>query len=114
MSGKGTYTWPDGGEYYGDYVNNIKEGRGVFKWPNGREFDGPFANGKPHGVGTLTVGDKKQNAEFIEGKLNKSFKKSKPDLRLKENDQKGSQDAAAPNDVTSSPTSSKKKKKKNK
>ncbi len=34
MHGKGLYKWPDGREYYGDYVNNIKEGYGRFKWNN--------------------------------------------------------------------------------
>jgi hypothetical protein len=103
MNGKGTYTWPDGGEYYGDYINNVKEGRGIFKWPNGREFDGPFANGKPHGVGMLTVGEKKQEAEFLDGKLNKGFRRSKTNIQTqRENEQKGGQDAAAPNEAAES------------
>ena len=31
MHEKGLYKWADGREYYGDYVNNIKEGYGRFK-----------------------------------------------------------------------------------
>jgi hypothetical protein len=90
MHGKGAYQWPDGGEYYGDYNNNIKEGKGKFKWPNGREFDGPFSNGNPHGIGILTVGDKIQQVEFIDGKVNKGFKRAKTNaVGMRENLQKG-------------------------
>jgi hypothetical protein len=91
MHGKGVYKWPDGGEYIGDYLNNVKEGRGKFKWPNGREFDGPFSNGNPHGVGILTVAGKSQEVEFIEGKINKNYKKGQSTVvnkSTKENTQK--------------------------
>lgn len=96
MHGKGVYRWPDGGEYEGDYVNNIKEGHGVFKWPNNRHFEGPFVNGNPHGVGMLTVSDKVQEAEFINGKINKNYKKEKANrnnenLQKKANDSQGNQ-----------------------
>jgi hypothetical protein len=69
MHGKGLYKWPDGGEYYGDYINNIKEGNGVFKWVNGKVFEGPFKNGRPHGVGKLKTNNKEIEVEFKEGKL---------------------------------------------
>jgi hypothetical protein len=77
MHGKGIYRWPDGGEYIGDYNNNIKEGRGRFRWPNGREFDGPFVSGNPHGIGILNVNGKTQEVEFIDGRVNKNYKKLK-------------------------------------
>lgn len=74
MHGKGKYKWPDGGEYYGDYINNIKEGLGRFRWANGRIFDGPFKDGKPNGIGKLTVSGKTIEVEFVDGKVNKSYK----------------------------------------
>lgn len=69
MDGKGLYKWPDGGEYYGDYKNNIKEGLGKFKWANGKIYEGPFKDGKPHGFGKLYINDTKFDVEFREGKL---------------------------------------------
>ena len=69
MHGKGLYKWPDGGEYYGDYVNNIKEGFGVFKWTNGKTYEGEFKNGKPDGVGKLKANRKEMEVEFKDGRL---------------------------------------------
>ena len=78
MHGSGKYKWPDGGEYIGEYSNNIKEGKGNFKWANGKIFDGPFKNGRPHGFGKLTINDGVFDVEFKEGKLvnNKTTKGS--------------------------------------
>ena len=74
MHGFGHYLWPDGGEYKGEYENNIKEGFGWFKWANGRIYDGPFVDGKPHGIGNLTVNNKTVEVQFVDGKINKSYK----------------------------------------
>ena len=63
------YTWPDGGFYEGDYVNNIKEGNGKFKWSSGRIFEGEFKKGKPHGFGKLKIGNMEFKVEFNNGKL---------------------------------------------
>jgi hypothetical protein len=76
MHGTGTYSWPDGGEYKGQYINNIKEGEGVFRWPNGRIYKGKFLDGNPHGIGVCIVGDKTTEVEFINGNINKNYKKS--------------------------------------
>ena len=40
MHGKGTYSWPDGRSYVGEYVNDLKEGNGVYTWIDGRKYDG--------------------------------------------------------------------------
>jgi hypothetical protein len=69
MHGKGFYKWPDGGEYYGDYVNNIKEGNGRFKWVNGKIFEGQFKKGKPNGFGKLKTATRELDVEFKDGKL---------------------------------------------
>ena len=68
MHGKGIYKWPDGNEYEGDYINNIKEGEGIFKWKDGRIFKGKFKNGKPHGKGILTIKGISFEAIFENGK----------------------------------------------
>jgi hypothetical protein len=77
MHGRGIYRWPDGSEYVGDYINNIKEGIGTFKWSTGRIFIGPFVQGKPHGVGKLTKDGKTIECEFLNGAINRNYKKAK-------------------------------------
>jgi hypothetical protein len=32
MDGKGTFNWPDGRKYVGDYKDDKKEGYGTFEW----------------------------------------------------------------------------------
>lgn len=46
MDGHGEFTWPDGRNYIGDYVNDKKEGFGIFTWPDGREYSGTWLKGK--------------------------------------------------------------------
>lgn len=46
MHGTGTFWWPDGRIYIGDYINDKKHGRGVFTWPDGRKYDGEWFDGK--------------------------------------------------------------------
>ena len=40
MNGKGTFTWPNGNFYSGDFVDDIKHGYGLFSWNNGRKYKG--------------------------------------------------------------------------
>ena len=68
MHGKGLYKWPDGNEYEGEYINNVKEGKGEFRWKDGRVYTGAFENGRPHGKGLLTVKGITFNAVFDEGR----------------------------------------------
>ena len=44
---KGIYKWKEGGEYEGEYRDNIREGKGIFRWKNGIIFEGNFVDGKP-------------------------------------------------------------------
>ena len=92
MHGKGLYKWPDGGEYYGDYVNNIKEGNGRFKWVNGKIFEGQFKKGRPDGLGKLITGNKEVNVEFKDGKLVTNIKEMIMKDKEKENKIKNNED----------------------
>jgi hypothetical protein len=46
MHGKGTYHWPDGRTFAGNYSNDHRNGPGVLKWPDGRECKGHWVNGR--------------------------------------------------------------------
>lgn len=119
MHGKGIYKWPDGGEYLGEYINNIKEGFGKFKWPNGKEFEGYFHDGKPHGNGFMYVNTEKFEVEFSDGKLIKNVKvkistnnlpqiyKSITEKKTKSNTPKSAASGNANNNKIISPSESK-------
>lgn len=74
MHGRGIYKWPDGSEYEGDYVDNIKEGYGFFKWSNGKTFKGGFKKNTPHGTGIMTLGNEIFEVVFEVGKMIRSNK----------------------------------------
>ena len=46
MHGEGTFTWADGRQYQGEYVDDKKQGVGIFIWPDGRQYEGQWLNGK--------------------------------------------------------------------
>ena len=72
----GKYIWNEKKFYVGDYVNGIKEGNGEITYEDGRKFVCPFVNGKPHGIGFYYKGNQKREVEFINGKINKNYKKN--------------------------------------
>lgn len=54
MHGYGHLQWPDGRQYEGDFVNDVREGHGTFQWNDGRIYTGSWLNGKQHGTGVQT------------------------------------------------------------
>lgn len=52
MNGRFTYTWPNGNQYDGYWINGIRTGRGTFTWANGDRYSGEFLDGKMNGRGT--------------------------------------------------------------
>lgn len=58
MEGKGTYTWPDGKKYTGEYKEDRKDGEGTFEFPNGTKYVGSWKLGKQDGFGKIFQGDK--------------------------------------------------------
>ena len=56
-TGKGVYTYRDGGKYDGDFVDGKMHGNGVFTWPDGEKYDGDYVDDKMHGKGVFTLPD---------------------------------------------------------
>ena len=52
--GQGTYRWPNGRTYMGEWYDNQMDGEGVETWPNGSKYEGQFKRNKRHGQGTFT------------------------------------------------------------
>ena len=47
-------TWPDGRQYEGEFVNDVKQGQGTFQWADGRIYTGQWLNGKQNGTGAIS------------------------------------------------------------
>ena len=67
INGKGTFIWPNGDKYNGNWKNQKPHGLGTFKWVNGTKYIGDWEFGIQNGQGTVTWanGDK-----YIGGRKN--------------------------------------------
>ena len=45
----GTYTYPSGSKYVGEYRDNKRHGQGTYTWPSGKKIVGTWANGESNG-----------------------------------------------------------------
>ena len=71
--GRGTFRFPEGHVYVGEWKAGQAEGRGTFKWASGSVYDGEFRAGARHGRGMLRFVDGEVyagegNAGTIEGR----------------------------------------------
>ena len=67
--GQGTYTFSNGRKYVGEYKDGKKNGQGTFTFPNGWKYVGEWKDGDINGFGILTIPNgKKGIGEFIENK----------------------------------------------
>ena len=56
---KGKYTYLDGSQYYGSWVNGQKNGQGILKFSDNNKYVGLWNNDEFHGKGTFHLGDNK-------------------------------------------------------
>ncbi|NDG56238.1 MAG: hypothetical protein EBX56_09860 [Betaproteobacteria bacterium] len=75
----GTWTWPYGGKYVGEWKDGKEHGRGMWTWPSGIGYAGDFKDGKEHGHGTWTrsngdryVGQWQDGKEHGQGTMTRS------------------------------------------
>ncbi|MDC0431956.1 trypsin-like peptidase domain-containing protein, partial [Paracoccaceae bacterium] len=71
INGQGTHTWADGEKYVGEFKDNDQHGQGTYTWANGEKYVGEFLNDKKNGQGTVkwANGDK-YVGEYKDGKRN--------------------------------------------
>ena len=66
--GQGTFTYPNGEKYEGDWKNGKYNGQGTYTWSDGEKYEWEFKDGNPNGQGTMTLTDgTKGIGEFREG-----------------------------------------------
>jgi hypothetical protein len=53
QSGLGTYTYPDGGRYVGEWYASAQTGLGTYTFPDGRRYVGEWMWNTRHGQGSL-------------------------------------------------------------
>ena len=71
QNGQGTYTYPDGAKYVGEFRDGKRNGQGTFTFPDGSKYVGEFRDGKRNGQGTFTFPNgEKYVGEFRDGKYN--------------------------------------------
>lgn len=51
VNGQGTYIWPNGDKFVGEWTNGKRNGKGSFIWPEGDLYAGDWKNGKDNGQG---------------------------------------------------------------
>ncbi len=55
--GRGTFTWPNGDQYQGQWLNDQPDGQGIHSYSDGRRYEGQWRRGEKHGRGIATWPD---------------------------------------------------------
>ena len=55
--GKGTFIFPNGDKYIGEFKYHTQNGQGTYTWIKGDKYVGYYKDGKRHGQGTITYAD---------------------------------------------------------
>ncbi|MFK7808102.1 MAG: caspase family protein [Saprospiraceae bacterium] len=68
INGKGTYVYPSGAKYMGDFKDGEIHGVGICYYTDGSKYSGQWANRFPEGKGTKTYADgTKRQGEWLKG-----------------------------------------------
>jgi hypothetical protein len=57
LHGQGTFYYPDGTKYVGEFLNGKRHGKGTFTYQDGTAFVGTFKAGKQQGLGECIAED---------------------------------------------------------
>ena len=69
INGKGIYTYSDGTKYNGYFENGLKNGEGFIEFPDGKQYYGNWLNDESYGNGYLINGNEKIEVIFRHGKI---------------------------------------------
>ena len=79
-NGQGTLTFPSGAKYVGEFREEKYHGQGTYTHPDGQKYVGEYNDNKKHGQGTLTFpSGQKYVGEFRDGKRNGRGTHTHPD-----------------------------------
>lgn len=67
-NGRGVLKYPDGRIYEGEFRSGLRTGWGIMTWPDGRSYVGDFVNGERTGKGTMSFSDGRVYVgDFLDG-----------------------------------------------
>ncbi len=67
-NGRGTMKYADGRVYIGEFKSGLRHGKGIMTWPSGRRYEGDFIRGKRSGKGILSYPDGRvYTGDFLDG-----------------------------------------------
>ena len=71
--GQGSFTYPSGHVYTGQWMDGLQHGHGQFTYPNGQHFEGTWRNGGRHGPGRMRTPDGRTvTGVWSDGRLTKT------------------------------------------
>ena len=73
LQGQGSFDFPDGAHYEGEFDTGQMHGQGTFSWPSGELYQGEFLNGKRQGQGRYLTGTADFHEALFPGKLFHKF-----------------------------------------
>jgi radial spoke head protein 1 len=60
-NGTGTFIYPDGSRYEGNFLNGKRSGQGKYTYTNGDYYQGEWDNDKKHGQGIFIPNNEKES-----------------------------------------------------
>jgi len=74
ITGKGIYTWQNGGKYEGVLKDSRMTGKGIYTWPDGQKYDGDWKDSRMTGKGIYTdpkmgIDGSKYEGEWKDGQI---------------------------------------------
>lgn len=68
FTGRGIFTYPNGNEYEGEFVNGLPDGKGIMRFSNYDKYEGDWHNGKMEGCGIYQFYDEKKDKYIVKYK----------------------------------------------